>query len=172
MLLTLAPLLVWAADAPPRLSLEELTAQSDAIISGRVVRSWAAMDSENRFIWTHYEIRVRDTVKGAPRSTVLISEPGGILNGVHLQVSGSTKFADGEGVAVFLYRTPIGYMRTTNYGQGKLTVAPDGNLRASRLAAGTSVASLEGATLNVFRARVGRMVALQRESRRWSAVLR
>jgi hypothetical protein len=130
----------WGADVPPRLSIEQLTAQSDAIVSGRVIRTWAAMDSENRFIWTHYEIRVHDTLKGSARSTIVISEPGGVLNGVFLQVSGSTRYADGEEVAVFLYRTPIGYLRTTNYGQGKFNPS----------------------SWSVFRARVASLIADQK----------
>jgi hypothetical protein len=159
--LLLAPL-VWAAaaDTPPVLSLEELTAQSDAIVSGRVTRTWAGMDPENRFIWTHYEITVRDTLKGPAHATIVISEPGGFLNGVHLQVSGSTHFADGEDVAVFLYRTPIGYMRTTNYGQGKLTFAPGGALRARQ------APSLDGVSWSAFRARVAHILAQQREAHR------
>jgi hypothetical protein len=132
-----------AADAPPHLRLEQLTAQSDAIVAGRVMRAWAAMDSENRFIWTHYEIKVRDTLKGQAHATVEVTEPGGVLNGHYLRVSGSTPFAVGEDVAVFLYRTPIGYLRTTNYGQGKFPFA-------------------EGAGWNVFRAQVAHIVALQR----------
>ena len=146
-LLLLCPLAFWAADAPPRLSLEQLAAQSDAIVSGRIVRHWAAMDSENRFIWTHYEISVRDTLKGGHHSTIVISEPGGMLNGIFLQVSGATRYADGEDVAAFLYRTPIGYMRTTNYGQGKF--------------------SFPGAVgWGVFRARLEQIVAAQNGVRR------
>src|SRR5262249_20768071 len=114
-LLLLLAAAMQAADAPPSLSLEQLTAQSDSIVAGRIVRSWAGMDPENRFIWTHYEISVRERLKGPAQTTIVISEPGGVLNGVHLQVSGSTHFTEGEEVAVFLYRTPIGYMRTTNY---------------------------------------------------------
>jgi hypothetical protein len=165
-LLLLATSALWAADVPPRLSLDQLTAQSDAIVAGRVTRSWADMDPENRFIWTHYEIQVRDTLKGAPHPTVVISEPGGVLNGLQLQVSGSTRFADGEEVAVFLYRTPIGYMRTTNYGQGKFTLAADGTVHVSRLAHGTGVESLEGAKWNVMRARVTHILTLQQAARR------
>ncbi len=146
-LLLLCPLAFWAADAPPRLSLEQLTEQSDSIVSGRVVRHWAALDSENRFIWTHYEVSVGDTLKGARHATVIISEPGGMLNGIFLQVTGSTRYADGEDIAAFLYRTPIGYMRTTNYGQGRF-VFPG------------------GVGWNLFRARVEQIVAGQRVGRR------
>src|SRR5947209_1168176 len=118
------PLLLGAA-AIPRLSLQALVAQSGAIVEGQVVRSWAAMDSENRFIWTHYEIKVSNTLKGRPKASVVVSEPGGTLNGVSLLVPGSTHYDVGEKVSAFLYRTPIGYWRTTNYGQGKFPIPAD-----------------------------------------------
>jgi len=146
--LLLVPLMLCAADVPPRLSLEELTAQSEVIVAGRVVRSWSAMDSENKFIWTHHEIQVRDTLKGPARATLEVTEPGGVLNGRYLKVSGSTSFTDGEEVTVFLYRTPIGYMRTTNYGQGKFPFAP------------------ARAEWSAFRALVTQIVATQRVGRR------
>src|SRR5579872_6918710 len=112
-----------AASSLPRLSLESLTQQSDMIVEGRVVRKWAAMDSENKFIWTHYEIKVNSTLKGQARQSVEIAEPGGVLDGRTLLVQGATPYAIGEEVSVFLYRTPIGYLRTTNYGQGKFVVS-------------------------------------------------
>src|ERR1700676_5412630 len=121
-ILFLVPL-VLSASSIPRLSVEDLVRQSDTIVAGRVVRTWTAMDSENRFIWTHYEIKVGSTLKGHSQASVVLSEPGGTLNGVTLLVPGSTPYTVGEKVSVFLYRTPIGYLRTTNYGQGKFVIS-------------------------------------------------
>jgi hypothetical protein len=121
-LLFLFPLLLCASSLS-HLSLEELVSQSDTIVEGHVVRTWAAMDSENRFIWTHYEIKVGSTLKGRAQVNVVVSEPGGTLNGVTLLVPGSTPYTVGEEVSVLLYKTPIGYMRTTNYGQGKFLIS-------------------------------------------------
>jgi hypothetical protein len=124
-LLFLVPVLL-SASSLPRLSLEDLARQSDTIVAGHVVRTWTAIDSENKFIWTHYEIKVGSTLKGRAQASVVVSEPGGTLNGVTLLVPGSTPYTVGEEVSVFLYRTPIGYLRTTNYGQGKFVIRAGG----------------------------------------------
>ena len=111
------------------------------------MRAWAAMDSENRFIWTHYEIKVGSTLKGRAGTSVVIGEPGGTLNGVSLLVPGSTPYTVGEKVSVFLYRTPIGYWRTTNYGQGKFAISNDPRVHSA------------------FRSQVARIVAAEQEAR-------
>jgi hypothetical protein len=82
-----------SASEIPRLSLAELVKLSDTIVAGRA------------------------------HPSVVVSEPGGTLNGVSLIVPGSTPYTVGEEVSVFLYRTPIGYLRTTNYGQGKFVIS-------------------------------------------------
>jgi hypothetical protein len=152
--LFLVPLLL-SATSVPQLPLEALVSQSDAIVEGRVVRSWAAMDSENRFIWTHYEIKVGATLKGQAQPSVEIGEPGGTLNGVTLLVPGAAQYTVGEDVGVFLYRTPIGYLRTTNYGQGKFAISADGRIH-----------TLAGMSWSDFRSRVAHIVAAQKEAHR------
>jgi hypothetical protein len=169
------------ASSLPQLSVEELVSHSDIIVAGHVVRAWTAMDSENRFIWTHYEIKVDATLKGQAQASVVIGEPGGTLNGLSLLVPGATQYTVAEEVSVFLYRTPIGYLRTTNYGQGKFVVSADHRVHAThamnipgaviaadayRPAAGTSVETLDGATWSDFQSRVARVVAAQKEARR------
>ena len=164
----------------PQFSVEQLTARSDLIVRGRITRAWAAMDSEDRFVWTHYQLQVSATLKGSARSIVEICEPGGTLHGVSYQMSGSTPYAVGEDVAVFLYRTPIGYLRTTNYGQGKLLVSPDGRVhlnRAFRLAGavflptahsapGTSTETLDAIPFADFQSRIAGIVSPRREVRK------
>jgi hypothetical protein len=121
-ILFLFPILLSASEIP-RLPLAELVKQSDTIVAGHVIRTWTAMDSENKFIWTHHEIKVGSTLKGRAQANVVVSEPGGALNGMSLLVPGSTPYTVGDEVSVFLYRTPIGYLRTTNYGQGKFVIS-------------------------------------------------
>jgi hypothetical protein len=176
----LFPTLLCAASSLPRLSLESLIQQSDTIVEGRVVRKWAAMDSENKFIWTHYEIKVNSTLKGNAQPSVEIGEPGGILNGRSLLVPGGTPYTVGEEVSVFLYRTPIGYLRTTNYGQGKFIVSADARVHANHsidvggavIAAGTAAPltgtnadSLDGTSRGDFESRIAHIVAAQQGRR-------
>lgn len=119
-----------SAAMAPRLSLEGLIDRSTVIIEGHVTRSWIAWDSGHRYIWTHYEIGVEDNIRGSG-STITISEPGGSLDGVNEGFSGSVGYASGEHVMLFLFRTPIGYWRTTGGAQGKLTISADGRIHGA-----------------------------------------
>jgi len=60
----------------PRLSLEEMAARSETIVSGQVTRVWTAWDSPHRFIWTHTEILVSNVTKGNRSGKLVVSEPG------------------------------------------------------------------------------------------------
>ena len=108
----------------PRLTLEQLTAASAYIVVGQVMRSWPAWDTAHQFIWTHYELQVREHWKteALPAARIVVSEPGGTINGVTMRIAGALPFESGEEVFLFLYRTPVGYLRATGGGQGKYTI--------------------------------------------------
>jgi hypothetical protein len=96
-------------------------------------------------------------------------------------VPGATRYAVGDEVSVFLYRTPIGYLRTANYGQGKFTISADRRVHANRTMdlAGAVVSArvaqspgavnadnLDGLDWIQFEAHVRRCVQAQAEARR------
>jgi hypothetical protein len=94
---------------------------------------------------------------------VVVSEPGGSLDGVSMSISGTPDYAVGEEAIVFLYRTPIGYLRATGYGQGKYTVTPEMRIHASLkgleilkrdLSSSVSLSTLDGLTVAEFKTRV------------------
>jgi hypothetical protein len=120
------------ATLTPELGFEALVAESEAIVHGTVVRSWTAWDDERVAIWTHYEVRVADWLKrsaGARSgavSTLIVSEPGGSLDGVHMRIVGAPSYGVGEEVVVFADRTEIGYLRTCGWSQGKFSVRSEG----------------------------------------------
>src|SRR5579884_811424 len=70
-----------AAAVMPRLSLEDLVARSEIIAQARVGNSWSAWDANHKYIWTHYQMQVTDAIRGSAQ-TVVVSEPGGTLDGV------------------------------------------------------------------------------------------
>lgn len=111
----------------PRLSLESMIDRSPLIVEGHVTRSWTQWDPAHQYIWTHYEIQVADALRGSV-STLTVSEPGGSLDGVHQGFSGSLGYVSGEHVVLFLFRTPVGYWRTTGGAQGKVTVLGNGRV--------------------------------------------
>ncbi|HVX65232.1 MAG TPA: hypothetical protein VHA11_01445 [Bryobacteraceae bacterium] len=132
-----------AATIVARLDLPELTRSSNLIVHGRVLRHWSAWDAAHRFIWTHYVVEVTESLKGAPAPAVTVTEPGGAVGPDLLRVAGAPEYSDREEVVVFLRRTPLGYWRSTGWGQGKYTVmlAPDGSRRVRTNLAGLSLAA-------------------------------
>jgi hypothetical protein len=160
------------ATTVPSLSFEEMTDRSEVVAAGRVTRAWADWDKEHKYIWTHYEIAVDSTQKGRAGATVVVSEPGGVVGASAMSIAGVVGYAVGEQVAVFLQRMPNGYLRTTGWGQGKLSIDKTGYLHASSAAgievasvgqkaapAGTSLRMLEHTTVGQLRALVQARVA-------------
>jgi hypothetical protein len=145
-----------AATLVPRLSLEELVHSSDVIVHGRIARSWIAWDQDRKLIWTHYSLEIHDPLKLSGPQQIVVSEPGGILDGIGMQVSGATSFVQGEEVIVFLHRTPSGYLRMTGWGQGKYSVATDAGTGQKRLRAHreSTLSEREPASLTAFKDRI------------------
>jgi hypothetical protein len=159
----------------PRLTLEQMVDEAASVVHGKVLRTWSAWDSAHQFIWTHYEIGVADTMKGRLAATITISEPGGEVNGVHMTISSAPSYLVGDEVVIFASATEIGYQRTSGWGQGKFAVGlTNGNkiVRSPDLgaelvdlpgqgvakSAGTSRKSLDGLSLNEFKAQLRDMI--------------
>ncbi len=107
----------------PRMSLEEVVDASESIVQGTVVRTWTDWDESHKYIWTHYEIQVADRLKGSAAGKLVVSEPGGTVGETELQIAGTPQYTVGEEVVLFAERTPLGYLRTCGWGQGKFRVA-------------------------------------------------
>ncbi len=151
-----------------RMSFEQIVAGSDAIVHGTVARSWTAWDETHRSIWTHYEIAVADTLKGEPGPKIVVSEPGGELDGVHMQIVGTPVYEVGEEVVLFAAPTPIGYLRTCGWGQGRFAVRSErgvktvaqGAMRAEVVEAGKqapsqrALSTVGGSSLEQFKAMI------------------
>jgi hypothetical protein len=84
------------------LSMEELTAMAPIVVHGRVERSVANWTPDKRGIWTWTEVSVREALKGPKVETVLVKQPGGVLQGIGQRVSGTAHFEAGEEVVLFL----------------------------------------------------------------------
>jgi hypothetical protein len=166
---------LWGTQVP-RMSLEEVVDASESIVQGTVVRTWADWDQDHKYIWTHYEIQVVDRLKGAAAATVVVSEPGGVVGETALQVAGTPQYEVGEQVVLFAEKTPLGYLRTCGWGQGKFRVerAPRSGKLTVRTAAkgiqlvdrptretkpaGTPLGEMNGQDIEQFKTRVRQMV--------------
>ena len=127
----------------PRLSFEQLTDKSEFVVSGHITSTWAAWDSEHKFIWTHYTMSVDSTLKGRRSRTLEFAEPGGAVNGVVLNIVGSVRYGVGDNVVVFLARMPNGYLRTTGWVQGRYPLDKEGRIHG-QASAGPEMMSVNG----------------------------
>lgn len=84
------------------LSMEELTTMAPVVVHGTVQRSVTNWTEDKRGIWTWTEVSVRETLKGPRAATVLVKQPGGVLEGIGQSVSGAARFQEGEEVVLFL----------------------------------------------------------------------
>ena len=105
-----------------RMSLEELVDEAQSVVHGSVAKKWSAWDDKQQVIWTHYEITVADSLKGAREGKIVVSEPGGTVGDAAMQVAGAPVYEVGEEVVLFTAPTPIGYARTCGWTQGKFHV--------------------------------------------------
>jgi hypothetical protein len=164
------------ATSVPGLSFEELTDHSELIVSGQITRSWSDWDSEHKVIWTHHELGVSTSQKGAPGATVIVSEPGGVVGDRAMAIAGTVAYRPGDQVTIFLQRMPNGYLRTTGWGQGKYTLDKTGILHTDSavrgieivsvdrsVGKGTPLRSLEGMSLAELRVRVAARITAQRQ---------
>jgi hypothetical protein len=142
-----------SATTVPQITFEQLTDQSELVVSGQITRTWAAWDSSHHFIWTHYELAVGTAYKGVAQSTVEFAEPGGVAGGLRQTIADSVQYGAGEKVFIFLERMPNGYLRTTGWSQGKYNVDAAGRVHSFAALAGAS-RPIEGIAASELSARV------------------
>jgi len=123
-------LLVFGVRPLPSATLQQLTmndmiAQSTAIVRGTVVDSWAALTGS--VIYTHYKIQVSESLKGPRQSSVEIVVAGGVVNNLSQSFSGSPTLNKGDDLVLFLWTSRAGLTQIMGLTQGLFAVTPGGS---------------------------------------------
>jgi hypothetical protein len=120
LLVTLLP--AWGATLE-RLSLDEMIRQSTAIVRGSVLSE--ASRERGNFIFRQVQVRVTETLKGAPATVAEFSLPGGTLNGVRQVFSGTPQLQPGAEYVFFLWKSSRGATHIIGLAQGVLNLTSD-----------------------------------------------
>jgi hypothetical protein len=104
------------------LDVAELCRASDVVARGVVVGSRATW--EGRRIVTLVEVRILESLKGEPGTSVVVSRPGGMIDGLAMGVPGAAKLTVGDEVVLFLQRKGDNY-HSLGMGQGVYHVQID-----------------------------------------------
>jgi hypothetical protein len=117
------------------IDVAQLTRRADLVVYGFITTKTTAWIG--RVIYTLYDVSVQETLKGAPRTSVVVAVAGGARGNVRLTVPGAPDLQNGEQLVVFATAlqgtsfTPIGTfdglvrVRQGNGASGA-TVAPRG----------------------------------------------
>ena len=106
------------------LELEELAAEADRIVLGRVLFSESFLRRDGQ-IWTWHRIEVEREIRGnAPDADeVIVETMGGKIGEIGMRVEGEASFQMGERVLVFVHGGgPHTAFRTVGMGQGVMRV--------------------------------------------------
>ena len=105
-----------------QLTLDDMIAQSTAIVRGTVVDSWAALTGS--VIYTHYKVQVNESFKGPRQSSVEIVVAGGVVNHLSQSFSGSPVLNKGDESVFFLWTSRAGLTQIMGLTQGLFAIAP------------------------------------------------
>jgi hypothetical protein len=112
--------------ATPKLTIEELTQQSDIITVGKVRSLQSEWTNNKERIQTRVMVSVDQTLKGTtPGSSMTVVIPGGEVDGVGEWYSHSLRFTNDENVVLFAKKGSDNEYRVTGGEFGKLSVKVD-----------------------------------------------
>lgn len=106
-----------------RLTLDQMTTQSNEIVRGRVTAVSAA--PQGSVVYTRVSIQVIERWKGAAAAQVEILVPGGTANGFRQTFSGAPQLAAGSEHVFFLWRGKSGVAQIIGLSQGLMDVQLD-----------------------------------------------
>jgi len=108
-----------------RMGLQEMTASSTSIVHGTVVGIESRWNEDATMIVTDVSVQVAESLKGDRAGVVVVTQPGGTLDGLRTEVPGASAFELGDEVVLFLAPDPSRQMRINGLFQGRLQVTAD-----------------------------------------------
>lgn len=103
-----------------KLTLDSMTSQATEIVRAKVGACSAAL--RGRLVYTTCSLDVVERWKGAARSNVSVSIPGGVAGGVRQSFPGAPALAPGKEHVFFLWTGPSGVTQLMGLSQGLLSI--------------------------------------------------
>lgn len=104
---------------------DELVSRSSIVAVGKVTALKSAWSADRTRIVTNVTVAVDQYLKGEGTSTVMITVPGGEVDGIGELYSHTARFSNDEEVVIFAERDRQGQLRVVGGDQGKATVRKD-----------------------------------------------
>jgi hypothetical protein len=116
----------WArldASTLQQLSLDDMIQKSTQIVRGQAQLSGASL--RGSVVYTHYQVRVSETLKGPVSTTLDVAVLGGTSNGVRQNFAGAPALGSGQDYVLFLWTSKTGLTQVIGLSQGLFAVTSD-----------------------------------------------
>ncbi|NNF07872.1 MAG: hypothetical protein HKN21_14000, partial [Candidatus Eisenbacteria bacterium] len=107
------------------LSIEELSQRSSTIVHGTVVSTQAKWNEAKTMIFTHVQFEVADSFRGSAGSQVEFLVPGGVVDGIRMEIAGTGTFQKDQESILFLAPGGTGKLHVNGLTQGRFDVFED-----------------------------------------------
>ena len=84
------------------MSLEEMSAASSSIVYGKVIATTSHWNEDRSLIVTDIQVQVIEVLKGAPGQVITVTQPGGEVGKLRVDVPGAAAYRAGEETVLFL----------------------------------------------------------------------
>jgi len=108
-----------------KMSTEDLTEQSTAILYGKCSKVKSEWNQEMDIIFTTVTVIPEEYIKGDLGTEALITIPGGQVDDIIYEVSEMPVFMEGEELFAFIWEHPSGKNLVTGGKQGKMKIEKD-----------------------------------------------
>jgi hypothetical protein len=132
-----------------RLSMDELVAQSTAIVWAKVGTSYGQLHGSA--VYTHYGIQIRETYKGSVKGAIDIVVPGGTAGGIRQDVAGAPQLAADTEYVFFLWTGKSGVTHVMGLTQGLFALDKPGDADPGAVREASTELMLDRATGRVVR---------------------
>jgi hypothetical protein len=98
---------------------------ASTIVHGKVVETSSRWNEAHTLIVTDVRVDVLATAKGDPGATVTLTQPGGRVGKLRVDVPGASPFRAGQEVVLFLREGPDGRLQVPGLSRGRFDVNVD-----------------------------------------------
>jgi hypothetical protein len=151
------------------MNLDDMAKASPDIVHGTVVATASHWNEDKTLIVTDVRIRVEDTLKGNAGGEITVTQPGGVVGALRVEIPGVTAFRQDQEAVLFLGPQKNGNYAVTGLMQGQFDVVTDAKtgqrtvhgLSAEKLGTASKAAppSKNGTeSLDAFKARIKSIV--------------
>src|SRR5262245_61106197 len=107
------------------MTLRDMVSMAPSIVVGTVESSSSRWNEDRSLIVTDVRIRVTDVIKGRDAGEVVVTQPGGRVGKVRVEVDGAVAYRNGQETVLFLAPDSRGHQQVLGVFRGRFDVTTD-----------------------------------------------